>query len=167
MHPQGSHSLTHREEDDLRRHVTTQSDTYETWKHNLPNVREVFETAKYCRSRCFLTHRELTNIRDVSREHRHLSSVTYWVLTNLPDIREFLWNGPTSEFGRLSGVGKLTEHSRGFSKVPTSEFEHLPRIRKSAEHPRSFTLGTFVTSTTLCIHSSVVSLNFVDRHATV
>ncbi len=61
---------------------------------------------------------------------RHWSSVTYWIFTNLPDMQEVLWNGLTSEFGHLSGIGK------------------------PAEHPKSFALGTFVTGTTLFIHSS-------------
>ncbi len=47
---------------------------------------------------------------------------------NLPNVREILWKRPASEFGQLSGVGNLTEHPGGFSKVPTSEFGHLPGI---------------------------------------
>ena len=38
--------------------------------------------------------------------------------------------------------------------MPTSEFGHLSGIFKPPEHPTSFTTGTFVTGTTLCIHSS-------------
>ncbi len=154
VHPQGSHSFTCLEEDHLRRRVTTQCDTCDTWHYNLPNVREVLGTVDNHDSGDVLTHRELPNIWEVSREHRHLSSVTYWVFINLPDIRKVLWNGLTSEFGHLSGVGRITEHPVGFSKVPTFDFGHLSRIGKPAEHPRSFTIGTVVTGTTFCIHSS-------------
>ncbi len=97
VHPRGNHSLTRHEEDDLRRRVITLCDTYDTWKHNLPNVREVFKTAIYFHSRYILTYRELLKIREISRERRHLSSVTYWIFFNLPDIREVLWNWPTFE----------------------------------------------------------------------
>ena len=38
--------------------------------------------------------------------------------------------------------------------MPTSEFRHLFGIGKPAEHPGSFIIGTFLTGTTLCIHSS-------------
>ena len=76
------------------------------------------------------------------------------VSTNSADIREVLWKPPTSEFGQISGIRRLTEHPEGFSKVPTSEFGHLSGIFKPSEHPISFTTGTSVTGTTLCIHSS-------------
>ncbi len=62
VHPQDSHSFTRREDNDLRRRVTTQCDT---WQHNLPNVREVLGTASYCDSRHLLTNRELPNIREI------------------------------------------------------------------------------------------------------
>ncbi len=154
VHPCGSHFLTRREEDDLHRRVTTQCETCDTWLHNLPNVQEVLGTANYCRSRYIFTHRELPNIQEVPREYRHWSSVTNWVFTNLPDIREFLWKKSASEFGQLLGVGRLTEHLGGFSKVLTSEFGHLSGIGKTVEHTRSFTIGNFVISASLCIHSS-------------
>ncbi len=154
VHPKGSRPFTRREEDDLRRCVATQCDTCDTRQLYIPNVRAGLGTAKYCLSRYLLIHREPGNIREVSGEYRDWSSVTYWVLKNLPHIREVLRNGLTSEFGHLSGVAILIEHPRGFSKAPTSEFRHLPGIGKPAKHLSSFTFGTFVTSTTLCTHSS-------------
>ncbi len=38
--------------------------------------------------------------------------------------------------------------------MPLYEFGHLSGIGKPAENPRSFTIGTFLTGATLCIHSS-------------
>ncbi len=80
VNSQGSDPLTHREGNDLRRGVTTECETWETWQHNLPNVREVLGTANYCHSRNILTHREL------------------------PKIREIFSRAPTSEFGHLLGT---------------------------------------------------------------
>ncbi len=166
VHHQGSHSYTRREEDDLRRRVTTQRDTCDTRQINQLNVREVLLIANYCRSRYLLTHRELPNIREVSREHRYLSSVTYWVFTNLSDIWKVLWNGLTSEFGQLSGIKNLPNIRRVSRKCQHLslgiflELENLPNIlevlplvRLSRVPPSVFILP-------------IVLLNFVDRHAT-
>ena len=76
---------------------------------------------------------------------------------------------PRSEFGHLLVIIKLA----GYPRVPVarekSEFGHFSRvgrlmedpglaafsgIGKPAEHPKTFIIGTFVTSTTLCINSS-------------
>ncbi len=146
MHSQGTHSLIRLEEYDLRRHVTTQCDM---WQHKLQNIQDVLGTTNYCHSRYLLTHRELSSIREVFREQRHPTSVTYRVFTNLSDIREVLSIGLTSEFGHLSGVRKLNENPGGFSKVPMSEYGLLSGFGKPAEHLSSFTTGTFVTGSAL------------------
>ncbi len=41
VHHQGSHTVTGREDDYLRRRVTTQRETCNTWQSYLSNVREV------------------------------------------------------------------------------------------------------------------------------
>ena len=126
-----------------------------------------FGTANYCYSRYLLTHRELPNIREVPRKYPHLSSVTYWVFTNLPDIREVLWNGPTSVFGHSFRIGRLTERPGSFSKVPTSEFWHLSRIFKLPNIRQVLPLIILSQVLLGVFTHTIILLKFMDRHTTM
>ncbi len=151
VHPQGSHSFTRREGDEcadmIKPSVTRGNITYRMFGTflELPTIAILAKFTpieNYRTSRRFLENTDIgvrlltgysQNYRTSGRffgKGQHLSLVNYLELENLPNIREV------------------------FSKVPTSEFRHLSRICKPAEHPRSFTIGTFFTDTTLCIHSS-------------
>ncbi len=80
------------------------------------------------------------------REHRHLSSVTYWEHPggSLDKTNIWVWS--------ITWNWKTYRTSGSFLDSANISVRHLSGIGKPAEHPWSFTLDTFVASTTLCIH---------------
>ncbi len=112
MHLHPSHAFTISENNDSLRRLTTQCDTCDTRQLDLPTIREA------------------------PRKCRYLSSTTYCVLTNLPDIWEVLWIGrylnlvTSPEFEDVSNIREVSRKCQHLSFVIFLELVNLLNIRE-------------------------------------
>ncbi len=159
VHPQGSNFLTRREEDDLRRRVSTQYKPPErpgdSWNCQLLPFALPFHTSRTTEHPGFFLESTDIQVRSLtgyslthrtsgrfSRKLQHLSLVNYLELEDLPNIRE------------------VSQKTRNLSSGIFLELVNLPNILEVLP-------SVLLSQVPLCVFIlPFVLLNFVNRHAT-
>ena len=126
--------------------------------------RKVLKTFTHCNSSHLHTHRELLKIRKISREYWYKSSVSYRVSTNVPHIREVLWNGEhRSLFICLDSKDQtnIREFSLQYQHVSLGIFLKLINLLNI----REFLQWVFLPHLCLfLLKLPIILINYVGRH---